>query len=201
MHQEKKLFIRNVDSESAGRYTCTIINKAGSDYRNFLVSVYHPPSFDNTQGPFSKDPSSLAQWILGFWLVNNWKRPKGNDNTDHEVILSGSVTLDCKVSGGVPIPQIKWYKFGEPLRPNLKLGYSLFFSRNRRIWGFFGNRRILTIFTEDQKWPIASSRFSYRPLSDIIGHFNIGPFKINFKKALLRKYKLNWPMSKWPVIS
>ena len=54
MHQEKKLFIRNVDSESAGRYTCTIINKAGSDYRNFLVSVYHPPSFDNTQGPFSK---------------------------------------------------------------------------------------------------------------------------------------------------
>ena len=61
MHQEKKLFIRNVDSESAGRYTCTIINKAGSDYRNFLVSVYHPPSFDNTQGPFSKDPFSLAQ--------------------------------------------------------------------------------------------------------------------------------------------
>ena len=105
MHQEKKLFIRNVDSESAGRYTCTIINKAGSDYRNFLVSVYHPPSFDNTQG---------------------------NDNTDHEVILSGSVTLDCKVSGGVPIPQIKWYKFGEPLRPSLKLGYSLSFRQSCR---------------------------------------------------------------------
>ena len=66
----------------------------------------------------------FAGWILGFWLVNDWKRPKGNDNTDHEVILSGSVTLDCKVSGGVPIPQIKWYKFGEPLRPNLKLEYS-----------------------------------------------------------------------------
>ena len=60
MHQEKKLFIRNVDSESAGRYTCTIINKAGSDYRNFLVSVYHPPSFDNTQGPFSR---ALCHWF------------------------------------------------------------------------------------------------------------------------------------------
>ena len=66
-------------------------------------------------------------------MVNDWKRQKGNDKTDHEVILSGSVTLDCKVSGGVPIPQIKWYKFGEPLRPNLKLGYSHTCSRNRPI--------------------------------------------------------------------
>ena len=68
MHQEKKLFIRNVDSESAGRYTCTIINKAGSDYRNFLVSVYHPPSFDNTKGAFST--TNLIGWIQTLFRKN-----------------------------------------------------------------------------------------------------------------------------------
>ena len=67
-----------------------------------------------------------SQWRL---LIGHFENSKGNDNTDHEVILSGSVTLDCKVSGGVPIPQIKWFKFGEPLRPNLKLGYSHMFSQ------------------------------------------------------------------------
>ena len=160
MHQEKKLFIRNVDSESAGRYTCTIINKAGSDYRNFLVSVYHPPSFDNTQGPFSKSILiGQSQWRL---LIGHFENAIGNDNKDHEVILSGSVTLDCKVSGGVPIPQIKWFKFGEPLRPNLKLGYSHAFSRKYPMLvdppkllieklPLFPKRRFLIIFIAAQK--------------------------------------------------
>ena len=92
-----------------------------SKFSSFCLS---PTEFWQHPRPVFQRPFSLAQWILGFWLVNDWKHQKGNDNTDHEVILSGSVTLDCKVSGGVPIPQIKWYKFGEPLRPNLKLGFS-----------------------------------------------------------------------------
>ena len=94
MHQEKKLFIRNVDSESAGRYTCTIINKAGSDYRNFLVSVYHPPSFDNTQGPFSKT-------ILIGWIQTLFRKMIKVSNFEKMTILFGIqnmpefIFLDC----------------------------------------------------------------------------------------------------------
>ena len=63
MSNGAKLFIRNVNSDSAGRYTCTVTNKAGSDYRNYLVTVHHPPVFQALSGSFHSntgEPSFIA---------------------------------------------------------------------------------------------------------------------------------------------
>ena len=45
LNNGSKLFIRQVTGDLAGRYTCTVSNKAGTDYRNYLVTVHHPPVF------------------------------------------------------------------------------------------------------------------------------------------------------------
>ena len=35
-----------VEKSSAGRYTCTVTNSAGNDYRSYLVAVHAPPSVE-----------------------------------------------------------------------------------------------------------------------------------------------------------
>ena len=90
-----RLFVRQVTSDAAGRYTCTATNKAGSDYRNYLVTVHNPPVFQDDE-PVHK-----------------------------EVISSGSTTLTCHVTGGNPMPlHITWYKNGQLLLPSNRITFS-----------------------------------------------------------------------------
>ena len=71
MNNHQILKIVQIDEESAGRYTCSVINEAGSDYRSFVLSVHQPPQ--------------LEELVEG-----------GN----FDVVEFGSTTLDCSISGG-----------------------------------------------------------------------------------------------------
>ena len=71
LHKGQVLKIDQIDEDSAGRYTCTARNTAGSDYRSYVISVHQPPSLDETL-----------------------------DEDTFQIIEFGSLTLDCAISGG-----------------------------------------------------------------------------------------------------
>ena len=48
LHRGQLLRIMQISDDSAGRYTCTVRNQAGSDYRSYVVSVHHPPAVDHS---------------------------------------------------------------------------------------------------------------------------------------------------------
>ena len=66
------LQIKEVSLDAAGRYTCNAQNIAGSDYRNFIVTVHTPPKMEKNF----------------------------DDESSMEIIAYGSLTLDCKIHGG-----------------------------------------------------------------------------------------------------
>ncbi|CAK6971319.1 hemicentin-1 [Scomber scombrus] len=87
------LRIKSARLGDQARYQCSVMNTAGKQSKDFILSVYVPPS------------------IKG-----------GNLTTEVTALLDTMVTLECEVRG-VPLPTITWYRKGEAILSNRQAQY------------------------------------------------------------------------------
>ncbi|XP_076007425.1 hemicentin-1 [Genypterus blacodes] len=85
--------IKSVRLGDQARYQCSVVNTAGKQSKDFILSVYVPPS------------------IRG-----------GNVTTEVTALLDTTVTLECEARG-VPLPAITWYRNGEAILSNRQAQY------------------------------------------------------------------------------
>ncbi|XP_035509461.1 hemicentin-1 [Morone saxatilis] len=87
------LRIKSVRLGDKARYQCSVVNTAGKQSKDFILSVYVPPS------------------IKG-----------GNITTEVTSLLDTVVSLECEARG-VPLPTITWYRNGEAILSNRQAQY------------------------------------------------------------------------------
>ncbi|MBN3312119.1 HMCN1 protein, partial [Atractosteus spatula] len=81
------LKISQVQVSDAGQYTCHVTSIAGSAKKSYMLDIYVPPTIEG---------------VL-------------DTPTERKVMVSKSLTLDCKV-GGHPPPALTWLKDGVPIK-------------------------------------------------------------------------------------